>query len=99
MIDYFRLLEGNFFADCKMMKMNECATKFFEIHFRGWTPQHITGDDKELEEILDLANLNIEFIISKYKETHSFSQPMFCYLPPMQFSVKIGVRENKKEKE
>jgi len=90
--NYFKLLEKHLFADCKMMAINEKATKFFEVQLKGWHPRYISSEDKEMEEIIELGSMNAKFIISKYKETHYFTEPQFAFLPPMKFSVKIGVK-------
>jgi len=92
MIDYLKLLDKDLLTDCKMMSINENPEKYFELIFKGWNPHYIFSADKEMEEIIELGSLNIQFIVSKYKETHSFTEPQFAFLPPMHFSVKIGIK-------
>ena len=95
MINFFnQLLCKNLFDECKIIPIIGQPTKFFTITFTAWKLEIFRVDDKELNMIIEMACANMQYIVSKYKDTHAFTEPQFCWQTDGKIVVKIGILEN-----
>ncbi len=85
------------FQDCKMLTRHMMPTRFLSISFEGWEEITILMDNPTFSFLMDLVILNLQAIISKYKDTHAFEQPHWSYNPQdTRMTLSLGIMELKR---
>ena len=78
---------------CSMIPIHGCPTKYFEENFKYWKKFEFYCDNAALNEAIYVASKTLEAVISMYKETHAFSDPVFTWKPDGEFGLKVGLME------
>ncbi len=89
-VDQFNLNE----EDYKIIPFTWCPTSFHTITFEGWKKNSFDFNDQVFSNIIELASKTLNLFIDFYKNTHAFSQPIFCLKPDGTFYIKIGMMTN-----
>lgn len=78
---------------CLMIPFQGCPTKYFEASFKGWKKVELSCTNSALNEALYVGSKTLEAVVSMYKETHAFSDPVFTWKPDGEFCLKVGLME------
>ncbi len=100
MIDFTKYLFDDVMKDVTIMPLSCNPSKFKAVTFRGYGVFNLIQQDIELQEILELAKINLSYIVMKYKEDFVFTDPLCIFKPynlfeEASFSIKIGMLEKK----
>jgi len=93
MANYLQEVINSYLDEYKIIPWDMQPTKFYSITFDGWDKVTFSCDDPTLNEMICIAGETAKNIISKYKETHAFSEPQFFWKPNGEFVIKIGLME------
>ena len=77
----------------KTFPFNWCASRSYEIVFKGWDNITIDANDESFSNILKLAQISLDAFCEIYEKTHVFSWPEFIWRPGKGISIKIGTLE------
>lgn len=80
---------------CKIIPLQSCPTRFYTISFEGWEDIEISSNNDTCYEVLEIASASLIILITKYKDTHAFTEPYFSFMPDTsQIQIKIATMPN-----
>lgn len=91
--NYVKEIIKSHLGDYIQIPYNFCPTKFYSITFEGWKSSTITYEDPTFNEMSSLGWETAKNIITKYLDTHAFTEPQFFWKPDGSFGIKIGLME------
>jgi hypothetical protein len=77
----------------KTIPMNWCASRTYELLFKGWENLTLDQNDESFRNVLKMAQKSLEAFCEIYVETHVFTEPEFIWRPEKGFAIKIGTLE------
>lgn len=84
----------------KIIPNNLMPTEFYYISFQGRNGCYVDINDSTFREMMQLAKKSVDAFITKYKDTHAFSQPDIFFKPDLNnFTVIIGTMQNDWERD
>lgn len=91
----------NFFVDLlniepdkiTIMPFNFCPSKIYEVCFTGWKGICLSESCATFSEVVYISSQAVKAILKTYKDTHAFTEPMFCLHVDGTVKIKIGTLE------
>jgi hypothetical protein len=93
-MNYIQKFLNKSLKDCKLISIIMMPTNFYTITLEGWMHFAISHDDPTWNNMMKIAALNVEMLVSIYGETHAFTEPSLSYSPSdSTLKIRIGTME------
>lgn len=78
---------------CKIIPINFCETRKYEINLIGWKPNYICELDGDFSKSFELIHYFLGKFIEIYKDKFAFTDPQFFWKPTGEFGLRIGTMD------